>query len=303
MTRYGLLLPSRESVLWGDADPQPLIDLAVAAERAGFDSLWVGDSIVARPRFEPLVLLAAVAAVTSRATLGTAVYLPLLRHPTVAAHAISTLDRLSGGRLIVGVGAGASVPATDEELVAVGVEPGQRVTRLLETTDQWRRTWSGDGPARIEPAPATAGGPPLWLAGGGPRMLRLAGARFDGWLPYSPTPHDFGAGLEQVRVAARSANRDLSTFAAGVYITVALEEAAPDAEDELDQFMLGYYGLPLELMGRVQACHHGTVDSAAAFIRSYEDKGATDVVIRLAHRDLSVHGDLAARLVDVLRRL
>ena len=79
----GLLLPSREALLWADSDLAFMVEAARRAEQAGFDSVWVGDSLLARPRGEPLTLLAAVAAATSRMQLGTAVLLPLLRHPPV----------------------------------------------------------------------------------------------------------------------------------------------------------------------------------------------------------------------------
>ena len=84
--RIGYLLPTRESVMEGRPEAAPLIALAERAEGLGFDSIWVGDSILARPRHEPLTLLAAVAARTRRAELGTAVLLPALRNPVVLAH-------------------------------------------------------------------------------------------------------------------------------------------------------------------------------------------------------------------------
>ena len=74
----GLLLPSREALLWADSDLSFVIEAARRAEQAGYDSVWAGDSLLARPRGEPLTLLAAVAGATSRVTLGTAVLLPLL---------------------------------------------------------------------------------------------------------------------------------------------------------------------------------------------------------------------------------
>jgi len=80
----GLLLPSREVLLWGDSDLRFLVDTAVEAERLGFQSVWAGDSLLARPRGEPLTLLAAVAGATRRVRLGTAVLLPLLRRPVLS---------------------------------------------------------------------------------------------------------------------------------------------------------------------------------------------------------------------------
>src|SRR5260370_25979671 len=85
--KTGLLLPSREALLWADGDLTVVLDAARQAEQAGYDSVWAGDSLVARPRGEPLTLLAAVAGGTTRVTLGTAVLLPLLLYPLSPAHA------------------------------------------------------------------------------------------------------------------------------------------------------------------------------------------------------------------------
>ena len=84
MTAFGLLLPTREIVMNQEVpDFAQILDLAEQAEALGFDSVWVGDSVLARPRFEALTTLAAVAARTQRVRLGTAVLLPMLRHPVV----------------------------------------------------------------------------------------------------------------------------------------------------------------------------------------------------------------------------
>ena len=102
--RIGYLLPTRESVMEGHHAAAPLLKLAEKAEGLGYDSVWVGDSLLARPRHEPLTLLAGVAGRTTDIALGTAILLPALRNPVVMAHQISTLDQVSEGRTIIGVG-------------------------------------------------------------------------------------------------------------------------------------------------------------------------------------------------------
>jgi alkanesulfonate monooxygenase SsuD/methylene tetrahydromethanopterin reductase-like flavin-dependent oxidoreductase (luciferase family) len=97
-TEIGLLLPTREAVMSGRPETGPILTLAERAEAAGFDSVWIGDSITAKPRHEPLTLLAAVAARTKRVRLGTAVLLPALRNPVVLAQIVATLDRIAEGR-------------------------------------------------------------------------------------------------------------------------------------------------------------------------------------------------------------
>src|SRR5215510_2372869 len=122
----GILLPTRESVMSGRPAVAPMLTLAERAEALGFSSVWVGDSLTARPRHEPLTLLAAVAARTRRVALGTAVLLPALRHPLVFAHLVATVDRVSAGRLILGVGIAGDTPATRKEFEAAGVPFHQR---------------------------------------------------------------------------------------------------------------------------------------------------------------------------------
>src|SRR3989338_5011190 len=89
---FRVLLPTREAVMSGRPETAPLLSMAERAEAAGFDSVWIGDSLTARPRHEPLTLLAAVAARTRRVRLGTGVLLPALRHPLVLAHVVAPLE-------------------------------------------------------------------------------------------------------------------------------------------------------------------------------------------------------------------
>src|SRR3989442_6008667 len=95
---FGVLIPTREAVMSGRPETAPLLAMAERAEGAGFDSVWIGDSLTARPRHEPLTLLAAVAARTRRVRLGTGELPPALRHPVVLAHVVGTLDRVAPGR-------------------------------------------------------------------------------------------------------------------------------------------------------------------------------------------------------------
>src|SRR5262245_569919 len=95
--KVGYLLPTRERVMQGKPAAVPLLQLAERAESLGFDSIWIGDSLIDRPRHEPLVMLAAVAARTKRVSLGTGVLLPALRNPVQLAQQAATLDQISEG--------------------------------------------------------------------------------------------------------------------------------------------------------------------------------------------------------------
>jgi alkanesulfonate monooxygenase SsuD/methylene tetrahydromethanopterin reductase-like flavin-dependent oxidoreductase (luciferase family) len=298
----GLLLPSREALLWAGGDLAFVVDAARRAEEAGFDSVWAGDSLLARPRGEPLTLLAAVAGTTSRVTLGTAVLLPLLRHPLSLAHALSTLDRIAEGRVVVGVGPGAELPGTHAELAAIGVPSDRRVTAMLKAVESVGRFWRNEEVGlELQPRPFRPGGPPIWLGGSGPRMLRLAGETFDGWLPFSPTPADYASGVRAVREAAERAGRDPDSIATGAYLTVAVSDTPREATGELDTYMRAYYGVPAEVMARAQACHAGTLESASEWFAAYRSAGAHHLVVRLARPGLGDYNQTARQLLDAAK--
>lgn len=298
----GLLLPSREALLWADGDLAFVVEAARRAERAGFDSVWAGDSLLARPRGEPITLLGAVAGATERVTLGTAVLLPLLRHPLTLAHSVATLDRIARGRLVVGVGPGADLPGTHAELAALGVPSDRRVGAMLSSIERCRRLWRNEEPGiELQPRPFSPGGPPIWLGGSGPRMLRLAGRTFDGWLPFSPTAGEYATGLQAVRESAERAGHDPDAISTGAYLTVAVADSPRQAGDELDAYMRAYYGVPAEVMSRAQACHAGTLESAAEWFAEYRRAGARHLVVRLARPDLGDYYDTIAPLLAAAR--
>ena len=133
----GVLIPIGQAQ-WGQGiDPRELLDFAVRAEELGYSSLWVNDFLLT-PRIEALTMLAAVAPLTSRVTLGTAALLPVLRRPVQAAQALASIDLLSGGRLVLTVGA-AFPGAFGEPQHALSEVPWERrFTRLDETVALWR---------------------------------------------------------------------------------------------------------------------------------------------------------------------
>src|SRR5580693_6147464 len=152
-TQIGYLLPTRERVMEGRPQTGPLLDLAARAEGLGFDSVWVGDSLLARPRHDP----------------------PALRNPVVLAHQLATLDQISEGRLVLGAGIASDVLNIRAEFVAAGVPFEGRVGRMMEGLRLARALWADkpvdwDGRWQVEggvlgPTPYRQGGPPIWLAG------------------------------------------------------------------------------------------------------------------------------------------
>ncbi|GAA4618386.1 LLM class flavin-dependent oxidoreductase [Actinoallomurus liliacearum] len=313
MTDIGVLLPTREAAIGGDWDVSRLIDFARRAEGLGFDSVWAGDSLTARPRVEPLTLLSAVAAATTTVGVGTAALTGALRQPLLAAHAITTLDLVSEGRLTLGLGAGFPYPQTAAEFTAAGVPFTERLGRLLETVRLWRSLWSADRPDSFDgrywrfeglaglPAAARPGGPPLWLAGAGPKAVDRVGRLFDGWLPYLPDPVEYGRQRAEIDVVAAGAGREPAAVTPALYVTVLPQDDPERARAELDAYVRAYYGSSLDDMATLQAFIAGTPDQCAERLAAYADAGARHFVIRVGALDASPHLETVARIAEAVR--
>ncbi len=308
--RIGYLLPTREHVMAGRPEAAPLLDLAERAKRSGFDSVWVGDSLLARPRHEPLTLLAGVAGRVPHIELGTAVLLPALRNPVLLAHQVATLDQIAQGRLILGVGIAADVPNVRAEFASAGVPFEKRVGRMLEGLELARALWSGkpvewNGRWKVErsvlgPTPHRPGGPPLWIAGSLPASLDRAGRVFDGWLPNSIDAPTWGRQWAEIKRIARNAGRNADALVGGIYLTAAIDDDTARANRLMDRYLEHYYGQPAETIRRRQVCYAGPLAGFKDWVQGYVAAGAQHLVMRFAgdherHMDLmaGIRGELA----------
>lgn len=290
--KLGYLLPTRERIMEGKPETGPMLTLAERAAGLGFDSIWVGDSLLARPRHEPLTLLAGVAGRVPGVELGTAVLLPALRNPVVLAHQIATLDQVSDGRFILGVGIAADAPSIRAEFTAAGVPFDKRVGRMMEGLRLMRALWTGqpvdwDGrwqvaAGTLAPTPFRAGGPPVWIGGNLKASLDRAGKHFDGWFPIAPSPETFATQWADIKATARAEGRDAEAMTGAMYLTIALDEDAAKAEARLDSFLETYYSAPAALLRRRQACYAGPEARLGAFLKSYADAGVSHLMLRFA---------------------
>jgi len=311
-TEFGVLLPTREAVMSGRMETRPLLAMAERAEAGGFDSVWIGDSLTARPRHEPLTLLAAVAGRTRRVRLGTAVLLPALRPPVVLAHIVGTLDRVAEGRLILGVGIAADAPPIRKEFAAAGVPFERRVGRFLETLEICRALWSRDGVSfrgkhftledvTMEPKPQRPGGPPIWIGGSGPTALREA-ARFDAWFPTGPHVEFFAEQFPLIQAAARAAGRPADVVTGAAYVTLALDPDAAAAERRLHGFLETYYAAPARAIMARQATYAGPLEGCVEWLQRWIAAGCRHLMIRFAGGDqLAQVDETATRLLPRLR--
>jgi probable F420-dependent oxidoreductase len=222
--RVGIQLPEVErEVRWPE-----YLAMARAAEDAGFDTIWLGDHLLyrygdgsTRGPWEVWTMLAAIAASTSRIRLGPLVAATAFHAPPMLAKLAATVDEISGGRLILGLGAGWN----ETEFRAFGFPFDHRISRFEEAFTIIR-TLLRDGEidfdgrffqarnAVLKPAPARPGGPPLMIGSVGPRMLEITMPHVDAWNVWYKDSGNSPAGMEpilrQVDDAARAAGRDPS---------------------------------------------------------------------------------------------
>ena len=293
MADFGILLPTREQIIHDRDEARSLIRLADKAEELGFESLWVGDSTLARPRHEPLTLLSAVAGRTERIKLGTAVLIVPQRHPVVLAHQIATLDQISEGRMILGVGFSIDVPNVRAEFAAMGVPFEKRASRMLEAIQLCQALWRDeevdwDGrwrlrDAHLRPKPFQAGGPRVWGGGSADPSLVRAGKYFDGWMPTGPNdPSTWARQWEVVQTNARQAGRSADDLTGALYATVTVAENAEVGEAQLMAYLRSYYGSVAEVMRAEEACYGGPIDGLGPWLQGFVAAGVQHIVLRFA---------------------
>jgi probable F420-dependent oxidoreductase len=312
---FGISLPGRGPL----AKPDPVLTLAAKADALAYASIFVTDHVVlpasmarsvypysatgqlpggaAQDYLEPLAMLGALARVTRRARLGTSVLVLPYRHPLVTAKILATIDQLSGGRLILGVGVG----WLREEFEAVGAPPFEERGAV---TDEYlrfmRATWTTDPVSfagryvsvrdvHALPKPAQSGGIPVWIGGHTDAAVRRAASLGDGWHPIALRPpgllfpDEYAKRVGQIEEWARVAGRDprAITLTVRVPMEVRSKRFKPPAGDR-----------PL---------FQGTAEQVIADVRAYAAAGVTHFVFDHTHQDLRAVLDNLERFANDVR--
>jgi probable F420-dependent oxidoreductase len=326
LPQYGFSLPGGQEIGFGDT-----VAWARRAERLGFDSVWLSDHFFysfarygADPApiaaIEPMTALAGIAAVTARVRLGTLVLCAPFRHPALLGKMAATIDRISGGRLDLGLGAG----WLEEEFEAFGFPFGtvaERFDTLEGTLAALSELQSGraatyDGPtatlrdARLLPAPVH-GRVPVWVGGkGGPRLLRLAARYADGWnAVWRIDADDYAKRVTAAREACELVGRDPATFhfSVGLYSLVGKDE-----REARSLFERGRAAFPAGAMDAETWASwsvdtlSGSPDQAIERVRQLETLGAEEIVVSpwvlpFAMHEPTVVDVLAERVIAPLR--
>jgi len=267
-----------------------LVELVELVDRCGYDSLWVGDHVsFAVPILDPLLQLAQAAMASRRLMLGTGVYLLPLRHPAPVAKQVATLDHLTEGRLIFGVGVGGEFP---KEYEVCGVPLNERGPRLAEGVAVLRKLWTGErvshdgryyGPFAdvvMRPPPRRPGGPPIWFGGRSDAALRRIGRIGDGYVSYVVTPEMYQAALTKIAEAAAQASRAVTSFGTGHLLFARLDESYEKALDRATETLSVRYAMDFRKPA-MRYCALGTAQQVAERIRAFHAAGVRHVVLDL----------------------
>ncbi len=309
-TKYGLTLSNR-SVLLGMSTVGEMLDLAVEADRAEvWDSVWVGDSIFAKPRLDALVALGALAVCTERVGLGVGCMASMpLRDALLMAYQWLSLDRLSGGRSIFVACQGqreAGGGKFEEEFAAFGIDPSTRSRRMEEAieilrlvSERTNASYLGEfnrfEDVTVLPRPVQQ--PlPIWVTANpnpafpklAERALRRVARMGDGWMTTANTPDTFATNLAAIQQYALEEGRPLpDEFEACLYYNIHVTGDRRRGMDEVASYLKDYYGVDYDQAFLDRWVAVGDPRRCTRLIRDFVDAGATTITLRLVGYDES----------------
>jgi probable F420-dependent oxidoreductase len=297
----GVTIPNN----WGIAEPSQVVTMGPLAEALGYDSIWVMDHLLNsgyirerlddKPYYHPLATLSYLAATTSRVRLGTSVMVLPYHNPVELAKYAATLDQISGGRLILGVGVG----AMREEFEALGVPFAQRGALTNESMEIMKELWTSSDPHykssrwnltgfKFAPKPMQRPAIPLWVGGSSSGALRRAATLGDGWHPTGLSPEEFRTGCEEVRKLATAARRNPDNLSMSVRVEVEVGGRASSQRAAARARLPG-----------------DNAEQMIARIRAYQRVGVDHIVLALNSGDITsittLMADIAQRVVPHLR--
>ena len=284
--KFGICLPIRISL-----DASDNIEIAKSAEILGFDSIWASDHVVMPEKhlgsfsevfYDPFMLLSYIAAETSTIKLGTSVIILPYRNPVVVAKMIATLDQLSEGRVMFGVGPG----WMREEYSALSVPFEKRGARTNEYIEAIKELWVKDSPVyegefcgfsniKFYPKPQQEPHPPIFIAGASASAIKRAVQYGDGWQPTWVSPEDVREGKSMLEKIAEESGRDLSNFTYSVRNRLHIVDSNYDVTQEDNSGS----GDPPYLL-------RGTVTQITETVKQYKELGVSHIIFDPVADDL-----------------
>ena len=308
----GLILANRAVVL-GAIKARDLLDITVQAERSRvFDTVWVGDSLLAKPRLESVTLLSALAGITERVRLAVGCMATFVhRHPVMLAQQWASLDVLSGGRALLAVclgGPDSANAAQAAEHAVMGIASGERVERLEEGIAILRKLFTEKGASHagrfyqfqnvtLEPRPVQSPCP-IWIAsnptgltwkGGASasaaaveRGFRRVARYADGWMTNKLSPSEFAEQFGRIRTMAREEGRDPGALGSALYHNINITEDRAAGLTEAKAFLDAYYSSKFSPRFVEQWTIAGPPKDCVEQLRAYFAAGLGHMALRLA---------------------
>ncbi|MBQ11976.1 MAG: hypothetical protein CMJ45_10535 [Planctomyces sp.] len=297
--QFGVTVPNN----WGIEDPQQVLAFGPMAEELGYDSVWVMDHLFntgyirerleGKPYYHPMSTLSYLAATTKRVMLGTSVLVLPYHNPVELAKYTASLDQISGGRVILGVGVGAMT----EEFDALGISMRDRASLTNECIAIMKELWTNPSPSYeskrwkfndllFSPKPIQKPHIPFWVGGSSSGAMRRAALRGDGWHPTGVSPEEFSIGRREISEMATAAGRDPDSLTWSLRVEVEAH-GGPSSE---------------RAAGRARLSGDDP-DAMAASLAAYETAGVQHVILALNTGDVATITNLMETIArDVVPR-
>jgi alkanesulfonate monooxygenase SsuD/methylene tetrahydromethanopterin reductase-like flavin-dependent oxidoreductase (luciferase family) len=317
--QFGVNLNNREPLIAPGYDLQALLDLSEVVEKRGFDSVWVGDSLFSKPRYEAMTLMAALSQRTKRVKIGTACIVVTTRNPLYLALEWATLDQISGGRTIFGPCMGNPEQGVRREFEAVGLPFKDRATIFEEILEILLQLWTEkktsfkgkyfdydeiefSSGTEMEPLAPIQQPPPRWIVSnprlvGDPgeekarRIMERAADRIvrfgDGWMTCcrAQHPEELTEQIGYLEAAAARQERDFSDYTVSYQVTMNIGDTQEEARASFSDYISKYYPELSQMMDLSNWGPVGTPDDIVAWLREFADRGVEHFICRFGAID------------------
>jgi alkanesulfonate monooxygenase SsuD/methylene tetrahydromethanopterin reductase-like flavin-dependent oxidoreductase (luciferase family) len=317
---FGVNVNNREPLIAPGYTLQNLLELSVLVEQVGFDSVWVGDSLFSKPRYEPLMLLAAISQLTEHVRLGTACLVSATRNPLYLALEWATLDQLANGRTILGACMGNPEEGVRREYAALGLNFKKRAGIFEEGLSILRELWT-EGEANFQgqhfryegisffsgtemgPLMPVQSPPPIWVVSN-PRLVRgkedeavtgriisRAARRIaqygDGWMTCcrAAHPEEFVEQREQILAAIDELGGDPEDYVMSYQVTMNIADSKQQAQQGIQAYISEYYPELSQKMDISQWGPVGTPDDIMAWLSTFAEAGVDYFICRFGSLD------------------
>jgi len=315
MVEFGININNREPLLVESYTVEKMMRLGAKAEDYGFDSVWVGDSLLDRPRLEPISLLGHLAAETDEIDLGTGCMITPLRNPIQFLQAWNSMEMLSDGRMVLGACMGPPTPGCKEQYEVLGLDYRSRATMLEEQLEIFKQFWregelnyEGDiyefhdvdfrrGPEIRDLAPVQEDPPILVISNpahhdsGSDDVINRAARRIvelgDGWMAagLGHAPDEYARQYQSIVDYANEHGHDPDDVHTTFQVTMTIDDDADAADEKMAEYIKTYYPHLYEGKDPLEWGPSGDADDLIEWIEEFHGHGCEEFIIRFGGED------------------